>query len=310
MFLLLAVTLPSLFWTGATDTATDLRQAGITQITVPASEAGSWKGVSGISVETADPKSAVKLPAPGITYHMNQASASRVPWIDSNGWRFMRQPNAQFFYDVKGNAAALAAAEAFTYGAKAMLQTDKSGLAPLADMLKFLGAIGLPEEPQVADIGFVDDGSPTDAEVMNLLVRDNLLFRIVRSPSPGLKLTVQLGSKEYPIDEAKNPDAMEHKIRADLGDERRLVRLYGTSVVVAGVTGEPGKLRLHLLNYGAGRGTAVGEFRVRVLGRYSKAQLHSFGSPGDQVADYSPGADATEFTIPGLKVYAVVDLSE
>jgi hypothetical protein len=309
MFLLLAVTLPSLFWPGATDTAAALRQAGITRIAVPASQVESWKSVPGISVEAADLKSAVKLPAPGITFHMNVASASRVPWVDSNGWRFMRQPDAQFVYDVKGNTAALAAAEAFCYGANAMVQTDNSGLAPLADMQKFLGAVGQGEGPEIADIGFIDDGSATDAEVMNLLVRDNILFRIVRSPNPNLKLTVQIGSKEYPINDAKNPDLMEHKIRANLGDARRLIRLYGTSIVVARVTGEPGKLRLHLLNYGAGKGARVGAFRVRILGRYAKVQLHSFDSPNDHVADYSPGADATEFTIPGLKAYAVVDLS-
>ncbi|HEX4229352.1 MAG TPA: hypothetical protein VHZ07_11835 [Bryobacteraceae bacterium] len=277
---------------------------------MPASQADSWKGLSGISVETANLKTTVKLPAPGITYHMNQASASRVPWIDSNGWRFMRQPHARFFYDVNGATAALAAAEAFCYGSSALVQTGQSGLAPLAAMLKFLAATGQTAEPEVADIGFIDDGSAIDAEVMNLLVRDNLLFRIVRAPNPNLKLTVRIGSKKYPANEAKNPDLMEHKIRANLGDERRLIRLYGTSIVVARVTGKPGKLRLHLLNYGAGKGARVAEFRVRILGRYSKVQLHSFDSPDDHVVDYSPGADATEFTIPGLKVYAVVDLSE
>ena len=310
MILLLAVTLPTLFWPRTTDTATALRQAGITHISVPASQADPWKSVSGISVETADLKNTVKLPAPGITYHMNQASASRVPWVDSNGWRFMRQPHARFSYDVKGDTAALAAAEAFSYSASAMVQTDNSGLAPLAAMLKFLRAVGARTEPEIADIGFIDDGSATDAEVMNLLVRDNLLFRIVRSPDPHLKLTVQIGSKEYPANEAKNPDLMEHKIRANLGDDRRLIRLYGTSIVVARVTGKPGKLRLHLLNYGAGDGARIGAFRVRVLGRYSKAQLHSFGNPNDRVVDYSPAADATEFTVPDLKVYAVVDLSK
>lgn len=310
MFLLLAVALPTLFWPGGTDTATALRQAGITHVSVPASQADSWKSVSGISVETADLKATVKLPAPGITYHMNQASASRVPWVDSNGWRFMRQPDARFSYDVKGDTAALAAAEAFSYGASAMVQTDSSGLAPLAGMLEFLRALGSQSEPEVADIGFIDDGSAIDAEVMNLLVRDNLLFRIVRAPDPHLKLTVQIGSQEYPANEAKNPDLTEHKIRANLGDERRLIRLYGTSIVVARVTGKPGKLRLHLLNYGAGRGARLGGFRVRILGRYSKGQLHSFDNPNDRLVDYSPIADATEFTVPDLKVYAVVDLSK
>ena len=310
MTLFLAVVLPVLYWTGGIDTASSLRQAGIEHIAVPASQAESWKSVPGIAVEIADLESTTKLPTPGIQLHMNAASASRVPWVNSNGWQFMRRPNGRFSYDVKGNAAALAAAEAFCFGAKALVETDPSGLTPLADMLRFLGAINSPEGPPLADIGFIDDGSATSAEAMNLLVRDNLLFRIVRTPSPDLKLTVQLGSKEYPMEEAKNPDLLEHKIRANLTDARRLIRIYGASVVVARITGQPGKLRVHLLNYGAAQGTRVGAFRVRILGRYSKAQLRSFDNPKAEVMDVSPEPDAFEFTVPGLKMYAVVDLTQ
>lgn len=310
MVLLVAALLPSLYWPGGASTAPLLHQAGIKHILIPASQAESWKNTPGISVETADLANAVKLPPPGITFQMNEASASRVPWVNSNGWRFMRQPKARFFYDVNGKTAALAAGEAFCYGATAIVQTDESGLTPLAEMLKFLGTIDSREGPAMADIGFIDDGSATDGEVMNLLVRDNLLFKIVHSPDPHLKLTVQIGSKEYPEQAAKNPDALEHKVRANLTDARRLIRIYGTSVVVARVTGEPGNLQLHLLNYGAGQGTRVGAFRVRLLGHYSKAKLHSFKSPNDQVTEFSPEPTATEFTIPELKTYAVVDLTE
>jgi hypothetical protein len=240
---------------------------------------------------------------------MNEASPSRVPWVNSNGWRFLRQPKARFAYNVKRNTVALAAAEAFCFGSNAIVQTDADGLAPLGAMLKFLASIGSRQGQALADIGFIDDGSAASAEVMNLLVRDNLLFAIVRPPNPDLKMTVQLGSKEYPTQAANNPDVLEHKIRANLTDARRLVRIYGASIVIVRVTGEPGKLRMHLLNYGAGQRTRVGAFRVRILGRYSKAQLHSFGSPNDQIVDYSPEPDATEFTVPGFKAYAVVDLS-
>jgi hypothetical protein len=257
----------------------------------------------GISAQAGDLENVVKLPVPGITFHLNEASASRVPWINSNGWRFLRQPNARFSYDVKGNTAALAAAEAFSFHANATVETDSSGQAPLADMQSFIRT--LPSHPQqpVADIGFIDDGSAASAEVMNLLVRNNLMFKIVRSPDPALKLNVHL-------DKTQNPDLQEHKIRADLTDARRVIRIYGTSIVVARVVGEPGRLRIHLLNYGAGQGARIGAFRVRVLGRYSKAQLHSFGSPNAQVTDFNSEQNATEFTVPELKTYAVVDLSK
>jgi hypothetical protein len=101
---------------------------------------------------------------------------------------------------------------------------------------------------------------------------------------------------------------MVHRIRANLTDERRALRIYGTSVVVARLTQAPDHLRLQLLNYGSARGTRVGAFRVRLLDRYSKAQLHSFDRPGDKQLDYDLESSATEFTVPGLKAYAVIDL--
>jgi hypothetical protein len=308
MLWLLAAALPALYWQGGPETAPQLRQVGIRQIFVPESRAESWKSVSGIQIQTADLRGAIKLPAPGIDFRMNRSSATRAPWINSNGWQFMRRPAGRFYYDVNGAGAALAAAEAFCYDAGALIQTDSAGLEPLSRMLKFLDSIKSSLGVPVADIGFVDDGSPAAGEVMNLFVRDNLLFRTVHSEEPGVKLTVQFGSPAYPASEAKNPHALVHRIRANLTDGRRTLRIYGASVVVARLTQEPGRLRLQLLNYGAARGTRIGAFRVRVLGRYSRGQLHSYESAGDQLVDYDLAPDATEFTVPGLKAYAAVDL--
>lgn len=304
----LAGILPVLFWPGTNIDAPLLRQAGIIHIAVPAAQAAAWKTVTGIKVEPVDLNKAVRVPAPGANYRMSDASASRVPWVSSNGWRFLRQPKALFCYQVKGVTAGLAAAEAFSFGARALIQTDATGLAPLASMLKFLGSLDVPQAPALADLGFIDDGSALNAEVMNLLVRDNLLFKVIRSPDPQLKLTVQLGSKEYSSD---NANVLEHRIRANLNDERRLIRIYGTSVVVArvAVDGKSRKLCIHLLNYGAAHGTRVGAFRIHMIGRYGKGNLHAFDSRNSRLMDYESGQDATEFTVPELKTYAAVDLT-
>jgi hypothetical protein len=305
LFELVAV-LPVFFWPGANSIAPLLHQAGISQIAVPPDKADTWKSEKGLKVDVVDLDKAVKLPMPGVDYRTTEATASHVPWVNSNGWRFMRQPDGRFSYDVKGNAAGLAAAEAFSFGSDAVIQTDQAGLTPLAAMLKFLSSLPSRKGPVLADFGFIDHGSGLDAEVMNVLVRDSLLFRVVRANDPNLKLTVDLGSKDY---SSKDVDVLEHQIRANLGDDRRFIRIYGTSVVVAHVTGEPGNLRLHFLNYGSARGTEVGAFRVRVLGAYQKAQLRSFNRPGVELADFSQGHGATEFTVPGLETYAVVDLT-
>jgi hypothetical protein len=310
--LLLLAALPVLFWDGPADTAPALRDAGIKQIQVPAARLAEWKNIPDIRVEAADLEHAVKLLAPTVNYRMDQASASRAPWLISNGWKFLRQPKGRFYYDVTGKQAAIAAAEAFCYGANAgantMVRTDAAGLQPLAEMLEFLGSVNAEPLPPLADIGFIDDGSAESGEVMNLMVRDNLLFKIVAQPDPRLKLTVRLGAKEYPLADAKNPGLVAHAIRANLTDEKRSVRIYGSPVVVARLSGSEGKVRLQLLNY-TGAIRNVDGIRVRVLGQYPKHQVAAAGSPGLELMDYSVEPDATEFTLTQLKTFAVIDLS-
>ena len=305
--LLMLAALPGLFWDGGASTAPVLRDAGISRIVAPAEQAASWKGVAGITVEAGDLKNAVKLPTPTVNYRMNQASASREPWLVANGWKFLRQPQGRFYYDVTGEAAALAAAEAFCYGANAMVKTDEAGLKPLARMLDFLRGLHAEDMPPVADIGFIDDGSAAAGEVMNLMVRDNLLFRLVRTPDRALKLNVRLGDPAYPVEDAKNPKVIAQAVRTNLTDERRTLRIYGSPVVVARVTGAEGHVRVQLLNY-AGAARKVNGIRVRVLGNYPKHQVAADGTAGIELQDYDAQADATEFTLPEMKTYAVIDL--
>jgi hypothetical protein len=309
MALLLAIVLPALFWGENVNTAAELRNAGITQIAVPRPEAAHWNAIAGISAHPVDITATVKLPAPGVALRIDEASASRVPWISSNGWRFMRHPAAQFYYDAPPNTAALAAAEAFCYGSEALIGTDSSGIEPLGKMFEFLRSINSDEAKALADIGFSDDGSAVSAEVMNLMIRNNLLFEILRPSASEHKLIVRPASKEYPATSVKDADSVVRKVRADLTDAKRTVRLFGASVVIVRLTGEPDRPRVHLLNYGAPAHIRVGGFRVRVLGRYSKSQIHSFDSRGEQLLDYEMQSDATEFTVPELKTYAVVDLA-
>jgi hypothetical protein len=143
---------------------------------------------------------------------------------------------------------------------------------------------------------------------MNLMIRGNLLFRLVPAPDRRLKVNVKLGAKEYPIEDAKNPGTVAHLVRANLGDEKRSLRVYGSDVVVARLTASNGKARLHLLNY-AGANRKVDGIRVRVLGEYSKHELRVAGGAGAELQDYNVEAGATEFTLPELRTYAVIDLS-
>jgi hypothetical protein len=251
---------------------------------------------------------AVKLPVPKVEYRINEASASRSPWIDANGWQILRAPARHYYYDVPAASVAFAEAEAFMYAAKADIHTETAGAAIFDRMLQFLREI--PERgdlPALANIGVIDDGSPETGELMNLLGRRNLLYRVVTAPDPRLDLNIRLGSKEYPKSEAANPSKLAQRIRAELTDEKRLLRVYGSEVVIARMEGTSDRVRIHLLNY-ANR--PVTGLRVRVLGSYTDWQVAAFDKPDLKLQDFASADGATEFTVPEMSTYTVIDLSK
>jgi len=150
----------------------------------------------------------------------------------------------------------------------------------------------------------VDDGSAEAGEVMNLMTRRNLLFRIVTAPDPRLDLNVRIGAPEYPRAAASNPSEFVATLRQNLTDSKRLLRIYGSEVVICRLTGDASRARLHLLNYG---GKKVEGLRARLLGVYKSVQVSTpdgFGTIADLVA----AEGATEFSLPTLNTYAIVDL--
>ena len=246
-----------------------------------------------------------RLPAPGFAARADLASATRSPWVFASGWRFLRNPKGRFSYDLPKGQAALAAAEAFAYGADAILKIDPADLEALGAMLAFLRQLPPLDAPAVADLGLVDDGSPEVGEVMNLLVRRNLLFRVVGMPSPSFAINVDLGTPEYPRKDAADPSAFALKIRRKLSDEQRAVRVYGSEVVVGRLMGDAGQARLHLLNYG---GREILGLRVRVRGAYREGEVFVPGLGRVPLEDFVATEGATEFSLPPMHAYAVVDL--
>jgi hypothetical protein len=294
----LAILLPTLFWDRPVDTADALRKAGVERLAVPAGHEEAWRK-AGFATTVFDRAHAAPAVAPDVEYHMDVASATRVPWVNANGWRFERAPGRPYFYDVPVGGAALAAAEAFAYGVDAAIRAAPDDLAPFVRMLTFLGEIDQPRLPAMANIGVVDDGSDAMGEVLNLLARHNLLFRVVPSADPKYDLNI------HNAPEAANPYEFAMRTRRDLTDEKRLLRIYGSNVVLVRLTGDASQARVHLLNYG--KATVKG-LRVRVSGSYEHGKLAAFAYPGGALEDYSLQDGATEFTIPELQTYAVVDL--
>jgi hypothetical protein len=294
----LAVLLPTLFWDRPVETADTLHKAGIERLYVPAGREQAWRK-QGFAPSPFDRERAAQMVAPKVEYRMDVASATRVPWVDANGWRFERQPGRSFFCAAPTGSAALAAAEAFAYAADAAIRAAPEDVTAFAHMLRFLGEIDRPRLPVRANIGVIDDGSDTMSEVLNLLARHNLLFHVIPVSDSRYDLNIRN------VPEAADPYEFAMKVRRDLTDEKRLVRVFGSNVVLVRLTGDGSQARVHLLNYGT---ATVKGLRARVLGSYPQGKLAAFEHPGAALADYSVADGATEFTIQELGAYAVVDL--
>ena len=245
------------------------------------------------------PAGCVALTGPRVNMRANVARATSSPWVDSNGWRFLRNPEAKFCIDAPGSQSALAAAEAFAYGVDAFVKTTAAGVEFFNRMTAFLREVPGADFPAMANIGFADDGSAQAGELMNLLSRRNLLYRVVRNPDA--QLTVNVTSVQ-----AGDPGKQVYEIRQQVGDEKRLLRLYGSEVVMGRLTGDGSHVRLYLVNYSERPVTGL---RVRVLGRYPQVSALVYGLPGARPVDVSTDAEATEFTLTSLNEFAVIELA-
>ena len=298
--------LPGLHWTGGLDTASRLSNAGIERVVVTAESIAAWRDLGFSAESDAGLVDYTDVGAPTVRMERSIAAATSVPWVEANGWNFLRGVEFARYRDVPSGRAALAVAEAFSYGVDAVIDATPEDIIAFGEMLQFVRGIDRGPEETLADIGFVDDGTPETLEAMKLLERRNLMFRVVERPDPTLDLNVQIGSEEFPREEAANPHEFATQVRRKLTDERRLLRIFGSNVVLGHVTRVGDATRVHLLNYGP-RGTVAG-LRVRVEGAFTGAMLASFGTNDAEVVDLRVRDGGTEFTVPEITLYAVIDL--
>jgi len=305
LFLLAAV--PCLYWTQGIETRPAVEAAGIKRLCAPADHADGWRkaGLTVTTLSENDFASREALAAPGVSPRPGVASPTRAPWIVASGWRFMRAPSAKYSYSAPAGKGALAAAEAFAYGADAIIKIDPADLPSVGAMMAFFETLPTEDLPPVTDFGVVDDGSPITGEVMNLLARRNLLFHVEKGPSAQFRINIVVGSAAYPQAEAADPSTFAQKIRAQLTDERRSLRIYGSEVVIARLTSDGKRARVHLINYG---GRDIEGLRVRVRGGYSSGDAYVAGTGKVALNDQVVADGALEFSLPRIGTYAVVDL--
>jgi len=303
----LILSVPCVYWTQGLASRPALEAAGLTTLCVPADQADLWRaaGVRVMPVSEAELASREALPTPGVTARAGVASPTRAPWIVANGWRIARNPSKKYAYSPAAGAAALAAAEAYAYGADAILKIDPADLKRAGDMLTFLQSVPPLDLPAIADVGIVDDGSDITGEIMNLLSRRNLLYRIVPSPASQLPVNIVIGSSAYPREQAADPSAFALKVRHDLTDDRRSLRIFGSEVVIVRLTGDGQRARVHLMNYG---GRDIEGLRVRLKGTFRAGEALIAGVGRVTLDDQVSADGATEFSLSRLTTYAVIDL--
>ena len=245
-----------------------------------------------------------KLEEPRVDYRINQASATTSPWIISNGAKILHAPAGKYFYNVSGRSVPVAVAESYVFRADAIVETKPEDLAEAEKMKAFLAALPTSNLPPVSDFAVVDDGSAQMAEIMNLLVRRNLLFRPSKQADPS-RLTVQIGAKDFPKAAAANPSDFAVLVRHKLTDEKRSLRVFGSENVIARFESDGKKGRLHVLSYGQ---RPVEGVRIRVRGKFQNADISAFGITSAKVAELSQDGDFTEFSIMEIRPYVAVDL--
>lgn len=300
---------PCVYWTGRIDETRDaLKTSGISRICMPPDRAEAWRAAGFDAVATPDSDLAARqtLPIPGIESRADRVSSTRSPWVNANGWHFVQSPAGRYVYELPAGSAALAAAEALQFGADVVLRIDPADLPELGKVLAFAKELPVSDLSPIADIGVVDDGTEEVGEVMNLLSRRNLLYQPVKAASAQYAVTVALDTEKYSRKEAeKNPSEFALKVRRELTDDRRTLRVYGSEVVLARLTGDATHRRLQLVNYG---GREVEGLRIRLLGSWKIDSLHEAGDPNAAAQDVAVADGATEFSIPALGLIAVVDL--
>lgn len=257
----------------------------------------------------ADAASFPDVPAPSLQPMPNDgyAQVTMAPWVQSNGWRFVRGQQRATYKTIPRGVAPLAAAEAFTFNVDAVLNPDPADVQELSNLLAFLKDHAQPPMPALANIGVIDDGSPAMGEALNMLIRRNLLYRIVKQSERGLDLTVQIGTKDFPKESLANPSDFAARVREKLTDDKRLVRVFGANTIVARLTGDGKRTRLILVSYARNR--THQDIRVTLLGKYQPAAFALYNSPaGTKLVDVAQAGKTTEFTIPTFNTIAIVDL--
>lgn len=296
-----------LFWGAGGLSAQSGTPVSKLRLNVARSDQAKWQDIGLTFTSDTETAGMEKVSAPRVRVIRDEAAATGVPWVDSNAWRYQLGLQRAFYSELPERTGALALAEAYSYGVEAAFTPNELDHARVKEMAAFLKTLPPVAGTSKADIGLVKTSSENLEEVANLMTRRNLLYRAVAAPDPKLALNIKLGTPEFPESEAAEPYEFASKVRGLLTDAKRSIRLYNTSVVLVRLVEHAGGARLYLLNYATHPAKDV---QVRVLGNYGSADLHAFGTQLQRIRDFTHLQGGTEFVIPEVNTFAVVDLTK
>lgn len=237
-----------------------------------------------------------RVPPPGVRYRMNMAMATSAPWIDSNLWRYRRNPSYKYLSAVKGKSVMLAMAEAGAMRANLALEIAPEQKAGYDRITAWLAKVPAGPVAPWANFNVSDDGSAMAGEVQLLMARRNLLYKIAPPKQAQFKLSSAI----------KNPYEFVLDTRDQFGDDKRVLRLFGSELTMAELTREGSRIRLHLINYGS---RPVEALRLRIAGRFTACHVKAlvFDDDAPELREFTFENGFTEFTLGKLPVYAVLD---
>ena len=264
------------------------------------------------------------------------ASRTAQPWLDNNVALIRilraagRRPVLGYPWkpDTQVDAAAspsaedfhLAIAEAGAFGADLVLDLDAANLdawKAARPTLDFYSASGAARREPITNVGVVARDTEKWYEVLNLLARHNVPYRILQTApaaAADLDLVVLLdpgSASALPAErvlqageDANDPNSFALKVWNRLGRKGRWVDIWNGITVLAELTRKGAGVQLDAVNYSAGPLSV----QSRVRGSYKRVEISTpEHDPQPLSVEHVDGF--TEFVIPELRVGARVRLT-
>ncbi len=180
------------------------------------------------------------------TQRLAPRATTSSPWVNSNAWRFIRDPKAQFCIEAPGKLSAVAfAAEAFAYGVDALIRTSGEGVDRVPAHAGLSAGTARSGSVSAREHRHRGRRFRPNRRTHELHSAGAICFYRYQCARPTISLQVNVKSTGADPD----PSKQAYAIRQEVGDANRLLRLYGSEVVIGRLTGNNMQVRLHIVNY-------------------------------------------------------------